>query len=304
MPLKQYGSRSAASLVELIFGILVSMVVLSLAVSHVVRYRENHDAVSAILGIRAQLRDGSDILLGDIRGSSPAGDSLLVVSDTAVEFYSAIGSSTVCASPAPNRIVLPPDTITGGRILSSWVATPEAGDELLVFGDSASSPMAWRRARITSFRSVVTAAACPPSAGLLSATEIAGSSRSYEVSVDPAVSLDVRRGAPVRMVRLVRYSIYRGGDGKWYLGYRRCSGGCAAVQPVSGPYQISAGPPMSFRYFTRTGAAFGGSGPTAEVARIEVVSRVASTRSVRLPGGVRETIRDSALTTVTLRNRW
>jgi hypothetical protein len=279
------------------------MVVVSLAISHVVRHRRTLDAVSALLDVRARLRDGSDILVADLRGSSPVGDSLLFVSDTALEFFSAIGTSTVCASSAPNQIVLPPDTLASGRILSSWVAGPDTGDDVLVLVDS-SSGARWRRARITSFRTVATSIGCPASAGLLSASDVVGSGRSYEATFDPWVSLAAQRGAPVRIVRRVRYSVYRGGDGKWYLGYRRCSGGCTAIQPVSGPYESISGPPMSFSYYTGTGAPFTGGGPTAEVARVEIVSRASSTRQVRLPGMAAQPIRDSAIAVITLRNRW
>ncbi|HEY5088046.1 MAG TPA: hypothetical protein VII66_11875, partial [Gemmatimonadaceae bacterium] len=264
-----------------------------------------HDTVAAALDLRARLRDGSDILTADLRGSSPAGDSLLVASDTAVEFYSAIGTSTLCATPAPNRITLPPDTLPSGRTLSSWGALPDTGDYALVFADSSSSSAAgWQRARIISFASVPTTVACPASGGLLSASDILGGGRSYEATFAPAVSINAGRGAPVRIVRRVRYSVYRGGDGKWYLGYRRCATACAAIQPVSGPYETRAGPPISFRYFTRNGGALAGRGPTVDVSRMEIVSRASYARPVRLPGMIASVLGDSTVATVTLRNRW
>jgi hypothetical protein len=92
--------RRAATLVELIMGITVMMIVLTLAVSQITRLQRGYGAVNAAMDLRARLRDGADIVAADVRGIAPAGDSILVASDTALEFYSAIGSSTLCTMPA------------------------------------------------------------------------------------------------------------------------------------------------------------------------------------------------------------
>lgn len=305
MPVTRLESRGAATLVELILGIAVAMIVVVLAVSHIVRHQRTYDAIAGAVDLRSRLRDGADIIAADLRGSSPLGDSLLVASDTALEFFSAIGTSTLCASPAPNRITLPPDTLVSGRTLSSWVATPDTGDYVAVLEDSSvTSGTSWRRARIVAFGNVATSIGCPASAGLLSVGDVASPTRSYQATFHPTVSINAHRGAPVRVVRRVRYSVYRGGDGKWYLGYRRCTGGCAAIQPVSGPYESRAGAPMSFRYFTRNGAQLVGQGPAADVGRVEIVSHANYTRPLRLPGMAVALSGDSTVVTVTLRNRW
>ncbi len=298
-------NRTAATLVELIIGITISMTVVTLAVSHITRHQRAYDAVASALDLRGRLRDGSDILTADLRGSSPVRDSVLVASDSAVEFFSAIGTSTLCTTPAANRITLPPDMLPSGRTLSSWVTTPDTGDYVLIFADSSPSSIAhWQRARIVSFINVPTPTACPFAAGLLSVRDIAGAGRSYEVTFAPAVSVNANRGAPVRIVRRVRYSVYRGGDGKWYLGYRACNVVCSAIQPVSGPYESRTGAPISFRYFTRNGNAITSHGPTADVSRIEIVARATYAPSFNLPGMPMPSRGDSIIATVTLRNRW
>ncbi len=296
-------ARRAVSLVELLIGIVVATLVVLMAVSHVVRHQRAYDAVAAAVDLRTRLRDASDLVAADLRGSSSAGDSILFASDTAVEFYSAIGSSTVCTAPTAARITLPPDTLASGRTLSSWITTPDTGDYAVIFSDSSSaSPGGWTRARIASFGPTPTFTGCPLSAGLLSASDV-GAGRSYEISFTSALAASVHRGDPVRFVRRVRYDVYRGGDGKWYLGYRRCTGGCAPVQPVSGPYESSVGPPIRFRYFGRGGASLAGTGPTTDVARVEIVSRARYQRPVRLPGLAAPLVADSATVTVAIRNR-
>lgn len=297
-------SRRAATLVELIMGIGVMMVVTTLAVSHVTRHQRAYSAIAAALDLRSRLRDGSDILAADLRGISPSGDSLLVTSDTAVEFYSAIGTSTLCATPSPNAITLPPDSLSSGRTLSSWVANPEAGDDVLIFIGSAPPGISgWQRARIQSVSSIATYLGCPASASLLSASDVAGVGHSYQITFAPTVSITATHGAPVRIVRHVRYSVYRGGDSKWYLGYRRCIATCAAIQPVSGQYDSPRGPPISFKYFRRDDVPIAGSGPTADVGRVDLVFRASYAPPFRLPGMPTAITRDSIVTTVALRNR-
>ena len=295
--------RRAATLVELIMGVAVATIVITLAVAQITRHQHAYSAVASALDLRTRLRDGSDILTADLRGVSAVGDSLLVASDTAVEFYSAIGTSTLCTTPAPGRVTLPPDTLPSGRILSAWLAAPEVGDGILVFADSPPAPARWQRGRITSVATVPTPVGCPLSAALLTAGDVAGAGHSYELTFAPSASVIATRGAPVRVVRRVRYSVYRSGDNKWYLGYRRCSGACTVIQPVSGPYEGGTDLPLSFRYFTRDGVGLVGQGPSGDVGRVDVVSRAVYVRPFQLPGMPSPLLRDSTVTSLALRNQ-
>jgi hypothetical protein len=305
MSVKLSPPRRGATLVELIVGIAIAMVVVGLSVAHVVRHQRASSAVTDAVNLRTRLRDASDILAADMRGISPIGDSVLVASDTAVEFYSSIGTSTLCTTASVNRLTLPPDSLPSGRTLSTWITSPDTGDHVLVFMRVPPSPVAtWQRARITSVATVSVGIACPLSIGLLAAGDMAASARAYDFTLASAVPPATGRGAPVRVVRRVRYSIYRAGDGKWYLGYRRCSGGCSPIQPVSGPYDSHGPPPLTFRYFTRNGAPLAGQGPSADVGRMEIVARAAYARPFRLPGMTAALTSDSIVTNVTLRNRW
>lgn len=285
-------------------GIVAAIIVVLLAVSHITRHQRTYNATEAELDLRARLRDASDVLVADLRGSSPVGDSIIVALDTAVEFYSVIGTSTLCTSFSSNHITLPPDTLPSGRMLSSWVVVPDTGDYAVIFADSSASSVAgWQRIRIIAFSTVITSSGCPLSAGLLTPSDIAGSGRSYDATLSEPVSVNAHRGSPVRFIRRVRYSVYRGGDGRWYLGYRRCTGSCAAIQPVSGPYESRAGAPLLLRYFTRSGDPLVGRGPTTDVARVEIVSRANYVRPFQLPGMSAPLLGDSTVVTVALRNR-
>jgi hypothetical protein len=293
-------SSRAFTLVELLMGLGVTMIVVTLAVSQIARHQRAYRALDAAVDLRARLLDATSILTSELRSASVAGDGLLVAQDTAVEFYSAIGTSTLCASPDANTLILPPDSLPSGRLLSSWLVTPEAGDEVLIFADSV-----WQRAAIVSFSTIATSLACPASAGLLSAAEVSGSGQSYVVATSPSSPLAAHAGAPVRIVRLVRYSLYHAGDGKWYLGFRRCAGGCTPIQPVSGPYGGPAStPPLSLAYFARDGSPISGPGPHRDVARIELAVHAKYSSPFALPGMPTSMLTDSLTVTVAPRNAW
>jgi hypothetical protein len=66
---------------------------------------------------------------------------------------------------------------------------------------------------------------------------VAGGARWRLVLAGPALPATVGAGAPVRVVRRRRYTLYRGGDGAWWLGMREWDAdGAPAVQPLAGPF--------------------------------------------------------------------
>jgi hypothetical protein len=64
-------------------------------------------------------------------------------------------------------------------------------------------------------------------------------------------------GAPIRVTRPVRYSLYRGSDG-WSLGQREWNTATLrfnTIQPVSGPFLSAAAGGIRFPYYDSSGAA-------------------------------------------------
>lgn len=278
-------NRTGATLPELLVGLVVSMLVVMTAFTSALRYQRSSSTIDEWMNVRSQLRDATDILAADLRGISVIGDSILAASDTAVEFRSALGSSVVCTVASGSRITLPPDSLLSDRVLSSWVMPPDSGDTLLAYlGATGVAPARWVRLRIVAFAPAPAAVACPPSAGLLDASDVAGAGSAYDVTLEGSAP-ELRRGAPIRIVRRVRYSVYRGGDGHWYLGYRRCTTSCAAIQPVSGPYQVPGGTaPIALRYFDRSGARVSTAGPMPDPSSVEVTVRSNFVHRLWFPG--------------------
>lgn len=250
------------------------------------------------------MRDGVDILTADLRTASIP-DTVRFASDTAIEFYSTIGASTLCADPTGNRVVIPSDTLPSGNLLTAWSVVPDTDDFVAVYHDSlaiAPTP-GWQRFRISAMTNPAAATACSPASAVPSAADRSGGARAYEITVAPSIVVAATRGAPVRFTRHARYSVYRAGDRKWYLGYRRCAAaGCAPIQPVSGPYDGGNDAPLELRYYTGAGVRIPTPTSSVDVARVDIVLRAASETKLAIPGLEHAVMRDSLLATVAPRN--
>ena len=174
----------------------------------------------------------------------------------------------------------------------------------MIFHDSsATSPTrGWTRTRITAVGTRRASIGCPVSTGFTTAADATRSV--YDITTPLPIPTNTVRGAPVRFIRHGQYSIYRASDNQWYLGYRRCNALdnlCSVVQPLSGPYETSSGPPFTFRYFMSSGVPWTGVLPTTAITRVDLVAH-AATSTLQIPGLPRAIWRDSALASIAIRN--
>jgi len=228
-----------------------------------------------------------------------AHDSLISASDTALEFRQTIGASVVCVVTPPQTITLPPDSLAANTFLTTMLTTPDSADEVAFY-----SPTGGRRVPITTVTRPATATACPPTTSFTAPLDVVAGRKAYAVTVATSLFASIHSGTPIRFFRHVRYSVYRASDGRWYLGYRRCdTGGCATVQPVSGPYASSGTTlPLTFRYYRSDGMEVVSPSPASRIARIDVVVRARTARLPHAPGIVDSVVVDSSVTTIALRN--
>lgn len=294
--------RRGVTLVEML-AVLALLAIVGGAVGRLLlRQQRFYSALHERLAMRSQLRDGIDLLAVALRYAAVQGEPFTFASDTAVEFSSIIGAGTVCAASGAN-IDLTPEPAASAAGLTSFATTPDTADAVLVYhAASATSSSGWSRAGVGSVGSRPVGAVCGGSA-LLSPVDLATAVRSTELTLAPATP--ALPGTPVRVVRRGRFSIYRAGDGLWYLGYRRCAPACNGIQPVSGPYAPGTIPPLALRYAGANGTTL----PTpldsvarSRITRVDLVLRARSRGIVDLPGFGRGIARDSALATVALRN--
>lgn len=305
--------RPAFSLPELLVSIAIAGVVTGAIVTTLVRQQRFYTAANEILGVRAQLRDAADVLASDIRGAVVATYGVPLMSDSAIELYTSIGTSIACAAPSGLSIGLAPSVLANGNTLTSLLATPDTADLASIYtipGGNIDSAK-WETRPIAAFSGRTLSSTCAASTGFTTIADAAAGATGYMLTLGSTTTTTPRKGAPIRFIRRSRYSIYKSSDGLWYLGYRRCSvsgpPSCAAIQPLSGPYRPygkrGAASGLSFRYFDAAGVELAPGSSGVDLSRVDIVLRGATARRVAMAGDAQNTFSDSTVVSVSPRNR-
>lgn len=267
--------RRGATLLELVVALLLAGVV----AAAVARSRHGtggsgaRDVADA--AARRQLRAAAAALPVALRAIAP-GD-VRAMQDTALDLRATLGGGIVCATDVAAAVVVVATELPG----AGWAAPPHDGDTLLVLAPVTSDTGgddAWR------WRALRVAGDATPAQAPCLTSPVAAVVRVPVAAADLAIGPSIGAllpGAATRLVRRARWSVYRAGDGRWYLGYREAVGaGLAGVQPVSGPHDVVDGggvrrPGVRFTYRARDG---GAAAVPSAVARVDVVVRAEGSR--------------------------
>lgn len=310
----RHRSRPGFTLVELLITMVLLALVGAAVVTVVVRQQRFYRSTSALMDTRAQIRQMASVLPMDLRGISSAGGDISVMTDSALEFRSSFGSAIVCTLSSSTVIVLTPRNGAKGLRLTSFTRTPVVGDSIALY-DVNTSPRAtddrWTLHQITAISQVTgdVSTGCRSTTGLVQAVDMTTSNPSYRITISPSRPTTLTVGAPVRLYRRVRYSLFKAADGLSYLGYRDCLPGrtpiCSVTQPIAGPYLDYSAPGthlsgLEFAYYDSTGAV---TAVPANVARISVAIRGETGTQLQLADGSIGAPRDSLSFQIALRNR-
>jgi prepilin-type N-terminal cleavage/methylation domain-containing protein len=255
------------TLAELVVALGLSSVAFG-AFAMVVAHQERaHAELSRRVRAGSQSREGIAALVSELRAVAPRAGDIPPggARDSAIEFRTTIGSLVVCE--------LRDRTIVAA--LASFVTPPGPGDTAWTYVDADTAP-AWAPLSIAdvSMLPIEQPVGCAsPAAASTVVTSRRSPRRRYLLSVGQPLPAGIVNGAPVRVTRHIRYSVYRAPDGRWYLGRREWSaaaGRFETVQPVSGPY----GDHAALRYFDQTGAELSSGGTaTDRIAMIAIALR-------------------------------
>lgn len=222
-----------------------------------------------VLGATRELRHSTGILAAELRVLTPR--DLMFWSDTAVEFDGTVGVGFSCAARLGRAQLL---LVGADSVMSAsdpratvWNQPPQAGDRVSVWLRG-SSPTDSLRAASAIVRAVSVGTECEHSPLVRGRT-----AETVRLALVDSIAGNVATGTPVRISRRTRYSLYRAGDGDWFLG-RRSRGllGWDVVQPVAGPLSSPRDRGLVIRMYDAQGA-FVGSANGAAPARVNIEVR-------------------------------
>jgi len=256
--------RPGTALLELLLALALAGTVLSIATSSMLRQQRVHTRIRGQAGSDRQLHAATMVLAGQLADlDAEAGDIASgSASDTALQFRATVGTSFACETSA-GLVALLPERGAGGSYAGT-LSMARPGDTLWWLGDSS-----WTGARVRSVDAVTVTCVNP--------LAFAGPSVRLTLTGSPD---SIPAGAPLRLTRQTRYSLYRSADGTWQLGVREWSeaaGAFASPQPVAGPLLLAAGARRSgYRYFDALGQEISltaGVADDTRIARIRITMR-------------------------------
>lgn len=200
-------ARGGTGLAESLVALALAGVVMASAgrgLSQHLRQRRERDDQARADDVVQVVRD---VLRAELDHAEP---SPRLLGDSAVQLASTRVHAVPC-DVTPSRLTLPAS--------AGWWSSARAGDSVALVDTLLG--VEWRAAVVaTSTRPA--SARCP----------LGGTRLTLAVplpSTVPALLL------PARVWRVVRYLVYRAGDGTWWLGERTCTPSCGSAQPISGP---------------------------------------------------------------------
>ncbi len=296
-------ARRGVTLIELVVAMVVGGLVLGLVVVICLRQQRLYADVADAAALAGQLRDASSILPIDVRGAAPSAGDLRAgeARDTSLELRGTIASAVVCDTSRGNLILAPPES--GVATFATVLTTVAVGDTAWLFTPGASGDD-WLPHRVLASVNAAPGQCAAMAPRLDSAAR--GTAR-VAIGLEGVDDVGAAIGRPLRVTRPLRYSLYRAGDGAWYLGERDWNPANArfnTIQPVSGPFLPPApsGGGLMFRYVDSLGVSLPTpvSDPRA-VALIRVDLRGQSRNSERAFGAAGQALKHADSSTITLR---
>ena len=284
------------TVLEMLVALSISAIVISLVGAIGYRQQRFHrDVVVAVERIE-QLEQAVALMPVALRSISPADGDIPAggARDTSLEFRATIATAIVCDSGHGTLVLAP--TQTDRPRLASVLTRPGAGDT--VWSLNLATTETWIPRPISA--AIDTTTSC-----LIGGSPPWPGAPRTSLALRVVAPLGSGRGAPVRITRTWRYSIYRASDGGWYFGAKEWNSSTQrfnTIQPVAGPFVSATAGGLIFRYADSTGAPVpSGAIDTRSIALIEVAFRVDTVIPGKLshPVGVHGT----ATAAVALRNR-
>ena len=326
--------RRGMTLIEIMISLVLLGIVSGVIMRVVMRQQRFYQGVNQILTQRGQLRQATGVVPSDLRSLSSVGGDIIIASDSSMEFMMNVGTGVVCELVlGGTKVIMPPEVLFSQQTLTSWYGygwpdpknKPKSAYTVYIYNPGSkvgNDDDTWQKFTLTDVDPTNTTAC------LGKFTEAADLGQKRPVLVlsstepnDPVtggpVSQYIGVGAPVRIMKQVRYKLYQATDGKWYLGYSDFDATTSKYEeltPVSGPYEAYAtgtgsATGIGFRYYDVDGneiASGANATDRARIARVDLIARARTATNVRTAGfqnGLDQQYKDSLAVSVMLRNR-
>ena len=228
------------SLIELLVALPLIALLGVLAVTLLLTVQRDALRLDGTLNASRELRHSAGILLSDLRVARS--EDVIAWTDTALEFESTVGTGVVCAATYPVTFVAVPEASASATNFRAtpdpaealWNSTPQAGDRVHLWraGTTAFDQDVGATANI---QTITNGTDCDRSP-----LRSPGTRETTRLTLRDTIGGRVAVGAPVRITRRTRYSLYRASDGDWFLGRRTLGvAGWDVIQPVAGPLAAS-----------------------------------------------------------------
>lgn len=315
------------TLIEIMISLVLLGIVSGVIMRVVMRQQRFYQGVNQIMMQRGQLRQATSVVPVDLRSLSSVGNDILVATDSSIEFMVNVGTGAVCDVVSNAQVALPPPDLASGQIITSWFGygEPAAADPVAytvyVYNDSVTlgnEDDEWKKFTLSDIhhdasKCITTYAKIADVGKLRPILELSDPAGFTDPVTGGPISQYIGVGAPVRVLKQVRYALYQASDGLWYLGFSqllKATSTYSALSPVSGPYDpYGSAAGLGFRYYDVDGVEIA-SGANAtdrrRIARIDLIARARTASNVRTAGiqnGATQQYRDSLAVSVMLRNR-
>jgi hypothetical protein len=243
----------------------------------------------------------------ELRSASALAGDIGRLTDSSVVFRLPVASGVAC-DVASGVIDLAPDSVATGQSFARARTAPQAGDTAWIFDEGATDVLAddsWVGVRLTS----VTRASGRCAASPLVDPVLDAAASTWRLSHAGPLPATVAPGAPVRLTRVARFALYRGGTGEHWLGFAEwqpVTNAWVTIQPVSGPYlpfsvatPAASGLALAAPDSSGAPVTLPGSGSPAT---LRLATRTLTTQRVRMDGVVAGRYADSLLSLIALRN--
>jgi hypothetical protein len=291
--------------VELLVSMTILAVVLAGVLGVLARQQRFYRDLVDVIESRRQVRHAIAVLQPELRAISadalaPDGTDVLALADSAIELRALIGGSVLCGHDSAARLELPARTLSGGSVLTSWHSMPREGDAVFVYDEGPTDDAADDRWRTFELASVEEGGSYCAASPLVRPADAGRPRYRLTLASGAPIPASIHAGAPVRVARRTRYSLYRAATGDWFLGQREWSGRWGTIQPVSGPYlPFSTSPAssgLSLAALDSTGAAIDPGGRVAALLATVRVRTSAPLRAVGFARGARDVSRAAVAT--------